>query len=70
MLEVFSSSTFIGLDFSPNEFTDNSFLSNEFFLALEKSKSIGKGTGWITFPIIVKEGATVVGCMPIFLNLY
>ena len=68
MLEVFSSSTFVGLDYSLNEFTENSFLSNEFFLALEKSKSIGKGTGWIPFPIIVKEGGVVVGCMPIFLK--
>jgi predicted N-acyltransferase len=68
MLEVFSSTTFVGLDYSPNEFTDNSFLSNEFFLSLEKSKSIGKGTGWIPFPIIVKEGGVVVGCMPIFLK--
>ena len=66
MVEVFSSTSFVGLDFSSNKFTDNAFLSNEFFLALEKSKSIGKDTGWIPFPIIAKEDGGVVGCMPIF----
>lgn len=68
MVEVFSSTSFVGLDFSSNKFTDNAFLSNEFFLALEKSKSIGKDTGWIPFPIIAKEDGVVVGCMPIFLK--
>ena len=44
----------------------NPFLRLEFFQSLEASHSIGAGTGWHSFPIIVTEQSKLVGAAPIF----
>ena len=69
MLEIFSSNTFHNITLPNVENSQhNPFLDLKFLLALEDSKSIGKNTGWIAFPIIAKNNNKTVGFMPIFLK--
>mgnify|MGYP006076389121 FL=1 len=69
MIEIISGSSYIELNQSISQLDTNSpFLNINFFTALEKSKSIGEGTGWISFPIIAKNNNEIIGFMPIFLK--
>ena len=69
MIEIISGSSYSELNKSINQLDTNSpFLDINFFIALEKSKSIGKNTGWISFPIIAKNNNDIIGFMPIFLK--
>ena len=69
MIEIISGSSYIELNKSIEKLDTNSpFLNINFFKALEKSKSIGKDTGWISFPIIAKENNIIIGFIPIFLK--
>ncbi len=47
---------------------DNPFLDHAFLLALEQSKSVGKGTSWVPRFVVVKQGAQVVGAAPAWLR--
>ena len=69
MIEIISGSSYSELKTTINSFNiDSPFLDINFFQALEKSKSIGENTGWISFPIIAKSNNEIVGFMPIFLK--
>ncbi len=69
MIEISSSNTFHNITLPNVENSQhNPFLDLKFLLALEDSNSIGKGTGWIAFPIIAKKDNETVGFMPIFLK--
>ena len=69
MIEIISSNTFHNLSLATDGLiSNNPFFDLKFFLVLEDSKSIGKGTGWISFPILAKENDLIVGFMPIFLK--
>ena len=69
MIEIISGSSYSELKTSIAHLDSNSpFLNIKFFLALEKSKSIGENTGWISFPILAKNNNEIVGFMPIFLK--
>ena len=43
-------------------------ISHAFFSALENSGSVGRGTGWMPQPLIVKQGEQLIGAMPLFLK--
>jgi len=43
-------------------------LSHAFFSALESSGSVGKNTGWVPHPLLVKQGKKLIGAMPLFLK--
>jgi len=47
---------------------DMPLLSHAFLSALEHSKSIGAGTGWQPYYLLVKEDALLVGAMPLFIK--
>ena len=47
---------------------DNPFLDHAFFLALEKSGSAIKRTGWQPQHLLLTDGGQVVGLMPLFLK--
>jgi predicted N-acyltransferase len=69
MIEIISGSSYNELNQSISHLDINSpFLNIDFFKALEKSKSIGKNTGWISFPIVAKKNNQIIGFMPIFLK--
>ena len=69
MIEIISGSSYIELNQSIDQFKSNSpFLDIKFIQAMEKSKSIGENTGWISFPLIAKRNNKIVGFMPIFLK--
>ena len=69
MIEIISGSSYSELNNSIDSFNVSSpFLDISFFQALEKSKSVGEDTGWISFPIIAKSNNEIVGFMPIFLK--
>ena len=68
MIEVISKTNFADLESHFDHLPDNTFLSYAFFNALEKSLSIGKGTGWIPFPIIASEEGRVIGFLPTFIK--
>jgi len=69
MIEIISCSSYEELNKSITNFDTNSpFLNLKFFEALEKSKSIGKNTGWVSFPIIAKKNNEIIGFIPLFLK--
>ena len=69
MIEIISGSSYSELNQSIDQFKSNSpFLDIKFIQAMEKSKSIGENTGWISFPLIAKKNNKIVGFMPIFLK--
>jgi uncharacterized protein len=43
-------------------------ISHAFLSALERSGSVGKGTGWNPHPLLVKQGDKLVGAMPLYLK--
>lgn len=43
-------------------------LSHAFLSALEESKSIGKGTGWQSCPMLVFDGEALVGGLPLYVK--
>jgi uncharacterized protein len=43
-------------------------LSHAFLSALERSGSVGKGTGWNPHPLLVKQASKLVGAMPLYLK--
>lgn len=45
-------------------------LSHAFISAMEQSGSIGKGTGWQPYPMLVRNHQTLVGAMPLFLKTH
>lgn len=45
-------------------------LSHAFLSAMEDSGSIGKGTGWQPYPLLVRVGDTLIGAMPLFLKTH
>jgi predicted N-acyltransferase len=45
-------------------------LSHAFLDAMERSGSIGRGTGWQPYPMLVKNAQTLVGAMPLFLKTH
>ena len=56
MIEIISGSSYSELKKLITHLDTNSpFLDINFFIALEKSKSIGDNTGWISFPIVAKN---------------
>lgn len=47
---------------------DMPLLSHAFLSALEDSKSVGKGTGWQPYPMLVHEAGKLVGAMPLYIK--
>lgn len=47
---------------------DMPLLSHAFLSALESSKSVGKGTGWQPYPMLVHEERELVGAMPLYVK--
>ena len=47
---------------------DMPLLSHAFLTALEDSKSVGKGTGWQPYPLLVHEAGKLVGAMPLYVK--
>jgi len=43
-------------------------LSHAFLSALEASHSVGTGTGWQPYPMLVREGEQLVGAMPLYVK--
>ena len=43
-------------------------LSHAFLSALEHSGSVGAGTGWSPYPLIVKQNNLLIGAMPLYLK--
>ena len=43
-------------------------LSHAFLSALEASHSVGAGTGWQPYPMLVREGGQLVGAMPLYVK--
>ena len=47
----------------------NPFVSHAFLSAMEKSGSVGPGTGWKPLPIVIEDGeGTIAGCLPSYLK--
>ncbi|MES2636391.1 MAG: GNAT family N-acetyltransferase [Pseudomonadota bacterium] len=49
---------------------DTPLLSHAFLSAIEKSGSVGKGTGWDPHPLIVMQGKKLVAAMPLYLKTH
>jgi predicted N-acyltransferase len=47
---------------------DMPLLSHAFLSALEDSKSVGTGTGWQPYPMLVHEAGKLVGAMPLYIK--
>lgn len=47
---------------------DMPLLSHAFLSALETSKSVGKGTGWQPYPMLVYDDGQLVGTMPLYVK--
>ncbi len=43
-------------------------LSHAFLSALEHSGSVGQGTGWNPYPLVVKQNNQLIGAMPLYLK--
>ncbi|MDP3678270.1 MAG: peptidogalycan biosysnthesis protein, partial [Methylotenera sp.] len=43
-------------------------LSHAFLSALEDSRSVGKGTGWQPYPMLVHEAGKLIGAMPLYVK--
>lgn len=55
---------------SPNRRPLNIFSTHRFLLALEKSKSVGEGTGWIPHYIVAKSKGTIIAVAPLYLKYH
>lgn len=49
---------------------DMPLLSHAFLSALETSGSVGKGTGWQPYPMLVKADGQLIGAMPLYLKTH
>lgn len=49
---------------------DMPLLSHAFLSALETSGSVGKGTGWQPYPMLVHDAGKLVGAMPLYLKTH
>ena len=47
---------------------DMPLLSHAFLSALERSDSVGKGTGWQPYPMLVHDDGKLVGAMPLYIK--
>lgn len=47
---------------------DNPFVSHAFLLALEESRSVGRGTGWAPRHLTLREGKRLVGAVPLYVK--
>jgi predicted N-acyltransferase len=47
---------------------DMPLLSHVFLSALERSGSVGKGTGWQPYPMLVRDDGKLVGVMPLYVK--
>lgn len=47
---------------------DMPLLSHAFLSALERSGSVGKGTGWQPYPMLVHEDGKLVGALPLYIK--
>lgn len=47
---------------------DMPLLSHAFLSALENSGSVGEGTGWQPYPMLVRDGEILVGVMPLYIK--
>ena len=47
---------------------DMPLLSHAFFSALERSGSVGTGTGWQPYPMLVHDAGQLVGAMPLYVK--
>jgi len=47
---------------------DMPLLSHAFLSAFETSQSVGKGTGWQPYPMLVHENGQLVGAMPLYVK--
>ena len=45
-------------------------VSHAFLSALERSGSVGQGTGWMPHPLIIKAGQQLVGAIPLYLKTH
>ena len=45
-------------------------VSHAFLSALERSGSVGQGTGWMPHPLVIKAGQQLVGAMPLYLKMH
>lgn len=43
-------------------------LSHAFLCALEDSRSVGKGTGWLPCPMLMHEAGKLIGAMPLYVK--
>jgi len=69
MLEIKSYKSYTEIqDYLTNFDIKSPFLNIEFHKALETSGSVGGNSGWVPFPIIVKQNGEPVGFMPIYLK--
>ena len=51
--------------------TDNTpLLSHAFLVALETTRCVGRSTGWIPQPLIVRDGTQLIGAMPLYLKTH
>ncbi len=45
-------------------------LSHAFLSSLEQANSVGKGTGWMPQPLVVRDGEQLLGAMPLYLKTH
>ncbi|RRH73956.1 GNAT family N-acetyltransferase [Falsigemmobacter faecalis] len=50
--------------------SDNPFTSHRFLTALERSGSVGEGTGWLPRPMVLREAGEVLAVAPLYLKLH
>ena len=53
-----------------DQFPENPFLTHRFLLTLERSGSVGQGTGWMPHYLIARLQGQVVGVAPLYLKLH
>jgi len=49
---------------------DNPFTTHRFLSALERSGSVGEGTGWLPRPMVLRDGGEVLAVAPLYLKLH
>ncbi len=49
---------------------ENPFVTHRFLNALESSGSIGPGTGWLPRPMVLRQGTTALGALPLFIKTH
>ncbi|MCC6875726.1 MAG: GNAT family N-acetyltransferase [Sandaracinaceae bacterium] len=45
---------------------DDPFVEHAFLYGLERSKSVGEGTGWLPIHVTAREGSRLVGALPLY----